>query len=323
MKKLLSLFSLLLLFTSLSAQQIPNGSYQYWSSTYAPDGWGTWASALSNINAATAISLSKLAQRDTFAGDYITDSSTLRLSVDTATFPFQGAVTLAGFASLGGAFYAAPPNGAGLQYGYMAYTRKPDTLYADYKLIPAAGFNDTALIVVALTKWDTLSHSRLPILSVSIELSASSQWQRNVAFPIGDYYNTSLPDSLPPDSMQVIIYSSVSAYPSRGTTLWIDSMRFDASVTAVATGITDVGAIKGVAVYPNPANDKLEIGIEEKEIGSAVTLFNASGQNVYTGRLQRQLSDIDTRTFPPGTYTLRISSNDHLTTFRSSVTIVH
>jgi hypothetical protein len=323
MKKLLSVLPFIFLFTALSAQQIPNGSFRYWGSPYAPNGWGTWATALSNINVSTAASLSKLAQRDTFAGDYITDSSTLRLTVDTATFPFQGTVRLAGFASLGGAFYAAPPAGSGLQYGYMPYTRKPDTLYADYKLIPAAGFNDTALIVVALTKWDTLTHSRLPILSVSLELSASSLWRRNVAFPIGDYYNTLLPDSLPPDSMQVIVYSSVSVAPSQGTTLWIDSMRFDASVNPVATSITDVSKIRGVAIYPNPASDKLEIGVEEKEIGSALTLFNSSGQNVYAGRLQRPLSEIDTRSLPAGTYTLRIHSTDHLTIFRTTVTIVH
>ncbi|MCW3128231.1 MAG: hypothetical protein JWO03_3889 [Bacteroidetes bacterium] len=321
MKKLLSLCSFVLLCTALSAQQIPNGSFKYWSSYYSPDGWGTWASAVSPHNSVAADSLAKLAVRDTMSGDYITDSSTLKLTVDTTTLPSQGHVTLAGFASLGGAFYVAPPFGVGLQYGYMPYAQKPDTLYTDYKFTPATGYNDTALIVISLTKWDTLSHIRWQVLSLAIPLAATAQWQRNVAFPLRAYYNTSFPDSLQPDSMQIIIFSSVSVAPSLGTTLWIDSLHFDASVNPISTGMPDIPRVQGIAIYPNPADDKVHIVIAEKETGSGFKMFNSSGQLVHDGHLDKQSSMIDTRDLPAGIYTLRISSRDHLTVYKSSFCI--
>jgi hypothetical protein len=318
MKKLLLFVSLVLSMSALSAQQIPNGSFRYWSGSYAPDGWGTWATATS-FTGSVADTLSKLAVVDSFSGDYITDSATLMLTVDTVNLPSQGKVTLAGFASLGGAYYVGPPTGAGLQFGFLAYAQRPDTLYADYRFLPTLGHSDTALIVVSLTKFDTLSHSRLSILSRSFPLTSAVQWQRNASFPLSPYYA----DTLHPDSIQLIIYSSVSAAPSKGTTLWIDSLHFDASVNILPTGIADISSVNGVTVYPNPSSSELHVAIGEKEQGSLIKLYNASGQIVYDGKLNQLRSIIDISPLASGVYTIRIASADRITVYRGSISIVH
>ena len=322
MKKLISISIFVFVCSILSAQQIPNGSFLYWSSSFTPDGWGTWASAVGFLNGSTADSLSVLAVRDTAAGDYITDSATLRLTVDTVDLPTQGRVVMAGFASLGGAYYSAPPTGVGLQFGYMPYTSKPDTLYADFKYIPAVGHNDTALIFLSLTKFDTLSHSRFSLMSLSIPITAATQWQRNVAFPLASYYNSGLPDTLLPDSMQVVIYSSVSAVPSAGTTLWIDSLHFDASVTPVIIGIPDI-ALRSITIYPDPADDRLNVAVTEREVGSTLVLFNAMGQVVSESILERQLTSVATRHLPDGIYSLHVRNDAGVTVYKAPVVVLH
>ncbi len=333
MKKLLSLLSFIFVTTILSAQQIPNGSFQYWSSPLAPDGWGTWATAIEFINSDAADSLGRLVYRDSVAGDYATDSATLRLTVDTITLPFQGLVTLAGFASLGGSEFIGPPTGTGLEYGFIPYVSRPDTLYTDYKYIPA-GSNDIAVIVLFLSKWDTINLVRDTLLAQSFILPASSQWRRNVAFPLFNFYNHSSAywDTIRPDSMQLFIYSSVANPPTRGTTLWIDSLHFDASVDPIIdtlpkdtshVGIIDIGALRGVSVYPNPADRQLHIGIAQSEIGDGIKLYNDIGQQVYDGKLTEQFSAIDTHTLPDGAYSLCVYSCDRITRYKGTVCITH
>src|SRR5690606_12224735 len=62
-----------------------------------------------------------------------------------------------------------------------------------------------------------------------------------------------------------------------------------------------------VAIYPNPAGDQLHIAYAS---GNAqpreVTLFNALGQQVWTGAMNRRLS-ISVGALPRGYYLLRLS----------------
>lgn len=324
MKKVLALCALITLFFSAIAQQVPNGSFQYWASEQAPNGWGTWASAIGSHNQALADSAMRLAQRDTMVtGYYRTDSSSLRLVVDTITLPGYGRVTLAGFAALGGASYQQPPTGPGLQMGYQRYGVRPDTLYFDYRMIPAMGAHDTALVSVGLTHWDTTTHTRQELISVAFALQPDSQWQYNAALPLIDYYAPFLPDTLEPDSLQIIFYASGATFPTIGTRLWVDSVRFDAGVIPVATGLPDISAIHHVAIWPNPADAQLSIGLEEREVGDVLELYDATGRKVYQATLADRVNIVSVAALPAGQYTVRIRSRDGLTTYRSHVAVVH
>ncbi len=321
MKKVLVLCVLACMALAVSAQQVPNGSFYYWNNILAPNGWGTWASAISNANPALADTAAKLAQRDTTADYYPSDTATLRLTVDTLRLPGYGRVTLSGFAALGGASYTAPPTGVGLRMGYMPYKIKPDTLYFDYKMIAAAGAHDTPMVSIGLTHWDTLSRSRFELLSEAFVLAPDSQWQYNVAIPLIDYYDLGYPDSIYPDSLQIIFFASSAAHPTIGTTLWLDSVRFDASVIPTATGVADLSTIHGVAIWPNPAQEQLYIGLDESEVNSTLEIYDASGRRVYQGRLPDRVNTISAEALAPGIYSLRIHSRDGITTYRSQITI--
>ncbi|MBS1623336.1 MAG: T9SS type A sorting domain-containing protein [Bacteroidetes bacterium] len=321
MKKVLALCALVAVFLSGAAQQIPNGSFQYWAAAQAPNGWGTWASAIGTHNTALSDTAMRLAQRDTMAGYYSSDSSSLLLTVDTITLPGYGRVTLSGFAALGGASYVQPPTGTGLQLGYIPYTLRPDTLYLDYKATRPAGAGDMPVISVGLTRWDTLTHSRFELLSEAFTLPPDSAWQYNIAIPLIDYYDLSYADTVRPDSLQIIFFASGATYPTIGTRLWLDSVRFDASVLPVTTGLPDLRAIDHVAIWPNPATAQVYIGLEEKEVGAQAEMYDATGRKVYQGPLPDRINTVCTEALPAGDYMLRIRSMDGLTTYRSRVVV--
>jgi len=329
MKKVFLFLTLALTVATISAQQPYNGSLEQWSSPLQPDGWGTWAAAIAGYNNALGDSLNRLAYRDstTHAGyPYPLDTVSARLVVDTCTFPFQGLDTLAGFISLGGAFYVPPPDTApGLYYGYYPYTEKPDSLIFDYKYIPAAGFYDSALVVMTMIRFDSLAQAEVTYLYNSWLLDTTSVWT-HMRIPLVDYY--AVHDTFAPDSIQIIFFSSVATHLHRGTSLWLDSIHFDASVDIIdsvdtALGIGNIQNLKGIKAYPNPANQQLNILVPQAEVGSIIQLYDAEGREVYSAMIDRVAYIIDTGCLPDGTYSLRVNSTDRLTIYAGRVTVVH
>ena len=322
MKRLFSLCILLAALSTLSAQQIPNGNFRYWNNYLNPNGWGTWASAVYSHNVSLGDSMAALAVLDSFAGDFVGDSITVRLTVDTFQLPGIGTQTLSGFICLGGVGYVQPPTGIGLQFGAIAYGRKPDTLFIDYKYSAAAA-SDTGLMAIVMTHWDTLSHSRLPILSRSLKLSENPTWQRRVPLPLTDFYNASLADSIKPDTMQIIIYASVAPFPARGTTLWVDTVYFDRGVdTTVVSGIRDTYVADDIAIYPNPAREELRISISQWVMDDDLRIYDLIGRQVYAARLSQAVTTVDTHDLPAGLYQVCIISADGRASYRHSQSIM-
>jgi hypothetical protein len=323
MKKLFLFIAIIMLTATLSAQQIYNGSFEAWTYYTNPDGWGTWSSTIAQYNGNLGDSLYYLASRDTInvPGIYPNDTVSLRLTVDTATLPAQGLDTLAGFASLGGASYIGyPDTPIGLQFGYYPYANKPDSLIFEYKYVPAAGFNDSALIAMTMNRFDSLGDSEVIYIYSSWLINATPQWT-HMAVPLTYLQH----DTLAPDSIQLIILSSIS-YPAHpGTTLWIDSISFDASVDIIpdTTGIRNIKSTSGVKAYPNPANSQINIAVQQNEVGSSIRLFDAAGRKVYDGVIDRTGYIIDTRNLAPATYSIVVNSTDRLTIYRGHMAIVH
>jgi hypothetical protein len=324
MSKLLLLLSLLCVTTLLSAQQVYNGSFETWYSPTNPDGWGTWALTISQFNGAFGDSLVRLAARDSVEhANYPNDTVSLRLTVDTATLPGQYQVTLAGFASLGGASYTPPPLGTGLEFGYYPYIDRPDSLIFDYKYIPAAGYTDSALVVMTMERFDSASQIELYYIAESWLLDTTSQWTHvalHLDYLSGDTF------TLNPDSIQIYFIASVAANKHRGTTLWIDTVHFDASVNPIdtpPTGISDIKNIKRISTYPNPADNEFHIVVPQTEIGSTTRLFDPDGKVVYQGNILSTDQIIDTRRLAPAIYSLEIRSIDHLTVYHGLATVVH
>lgn len=296
----------------LYAQQLPNVSFESWSSALAPDAWGTWGGAISALP-----SLGRLVTRDTMPGNRTNGKSSMKLIVDTMTLPAQGFSTISGFASLGGASYHQSSQLNGIQFGYYRYAVRPDSLFFDYKYLPAAGYTDSALISVLLSRFDTATKTRKYLLNFTQVIDSSSQWRTRV-IPLIPLYDQTVVGA--PDSLQIILYSSYSAAHA-GTTLWIDSLHFDASVVPV-TGISDMSIKQGVMAYPNPADAELHILTQPAQQGAELSVYDMSGREIYKAGVEKQTTTIDTHTWAQGSYLIQLLSADQLTRYRGRVQIV-
>ena len=324
MKKVFLFIALAVVTSTVSAQQLYNGSFETWYSRLQPDGWGTWAAAIANYNGVLGDSLNRLVWRDsTTHASYPNDTLSVRMVVDTCTFPSQGQLTLAGFISLGGAFYVPPPDTApGLYFGYYPYKKKPDSLIFDYKYIPAAGYFDSAVVVMTMNRFDSIHQAEVMYLYNSWILDTASAWTHHSIPLVGKY---AVIDTFAPDSIQLVIISSVASHLHRGTTLWLDSIHFDASVNIIDTplAVIDFKYINVVNAYPNPASSRLNILVQPSEVGSSIQLYDADGREVYSGIIDRQNYSINTQSLAAGIYSLRIPSSDHITIYCGQVSIVH
>lgn len=325
MRKVFLFIAIALMSLQASAQQPYNGSFEQWSNGLQPDGWGTWAAVYAQYNAVLGDSMLRLAARDSLThANYPHDTISVRLTVDTITLPAQGLVTLAGFISYGGASYVAPPDTApGLRFGYYPYKKMPDSLIFDYKYVPAIGFNDSALVIMTMQRFDSTIQKEISYLSASWLLDTTSQWTHR-AFPLGALYNDTV--TLAPDTIQLIFLSSVASHMHRGTTLWLDSVHFDAGVNVIVdttVGITNIGQMKGVTAYPNPANKQLNILVQPNEIGSGIELYDAEGKLVCTAIIDKAHFIISTQHLSEGLYTIKVHSTDRLTLYSGRISLLH
>ena len=71
------------------------------------------------------------------------------------------------------------------------------------------------------------------------------------------------------------------------------------------SGINDY-QIQNLSIYPNPANDKLNIDIEEK---ATLEIINAQGQIIETKSLTEKSNNLDLSNLVSGVYTLRIKTD--------------
>ena len=78
---------------------------------------------------------------------------------------------------------------------------------------------------------------------------------------------------------------------------------------AHAAGIQNINNTGSVTVYPNPANDQINIAFDNIDTrGVTVSLVNVLGQAVYTGSVTGNTTSIGCKSFPAGIYTVICNS---------------
>lgn len=71
------------------------------------------------------------------------------------------------------------------------------------------------------------------------------------------------------------------------------------------TGLTE-DAVEDIAVYPNPATDRLTLSIEKYQHYKNYTLLDYTGRMVLSGNINANITTIDLGTLPQGIYMLQI-----------------
>lgn len=292
MKKISGLFFLIIL-ASATFAQIPNNSFENWTTvgSYSmPDQWD-------NLNPTTA-----------GAGVFTCikgmpgnpGSAFIKLISKTVTgMGVVPAVAVCGILDQvshqpvsGFAFNQRPQNFTG-KWEYMAYGIKP-------------GFID-----VSLTRWDVPSGSRVVVASLHKILTGMVMSWGNFSLPLV-YQDGQYPDTC------VIFLSASGTSATNNDYLWLDNLQFEGTVTGIdPASFTSHSLI----LFPNPARDSFTALFSSAGSEPAtVTLFNLQGRNILQKTMAVQPGEnkivVDVKSVPGELYLVKLTCGPAETTTR-------
>ncbi len=272
---------------SAQAQQLPNASFDTWTSELAPDGWATYESYFHG----------PLGHSERDSVDYVLGTNSIKVMTDTVP-GFAAYGVLAGVVALGKGVGNGQPAFSG-----MPFTFRPDTMYVVYKYTSLQA--DTPLVYLRLTNAGTsvIGH---PTYGVQFYLQPSTQWVTGGGVLSSFYTGATVPDTL-----KLEIYSSKDPSPNGGTmgsVLHLDNVLF--SYVALPNGLQEVADKMNIRLFPNPTTDAVNITTAQNADGFKAYIFDLNGRVVAGAELSGVVTSINVASLANGTYVCRIADKD-------------
>lgn len=112
-----------------------------------------------------------------------------------------------------------------------------------------------------------------------------------------------------PGSGKMKVYYSGSSYDYFQKDIIDDAHRYIAHYIAFPSGISDIVAGgQAVAVFPNPASDRITVSVKDFRNGLRMTVYDSQGRMVLEQTLRQESTEVDIRRLEPGIYYLAILS---------------
>ena len=272
-------------FASNAQQAITNGSFETWTSPYAPTGWTSYEDIITPIQGAGLIEKDSV---DKFSGNYSVKltSKYVALASDTV-----GAAVAIGT----GAFINNSPKIAGIPF-----TSSPDTLEFAYKYQPNGA--DSAGVEIQLHKAGTSTY-KLQILDQL--LATSGQWGV-IAIPLKQLYSDTTGTA---DTLKLSFFSSaiMAAHSPQGSILHVDAVRF--GYVVAPTLIEEINSNITTDLFPNPAKDRLHFSFSEAQNNASIMVFDMTGRVLTHEFVDGNSFDLNTSRWSTGMYTYSLISN--------------
>ncbi|HLF63333.1 MAG TPA: T9SS type A sorting domain-containing protein [Saprospiraceae bacterium] len=253
-------------------QNIPNGDFELWDTLdcTVPEDWSRLYCAF--LGADHAVEMTS----DSYSGKFAAQLNTVYIGIAGTAVPG----TL-----ISSSQCPVFPN----ECSGSPISERPEKLTGYYKYESIK--NDSALIIVQTTFYDTLLESRVIVDTGSLFLHAASDYMLfNV--PIQPFQT-----QLSPDSVLVVFYSFNPLSGESEGTLWIDDISLE-----FITQTIDISTEVGVYLYPNPANEYLFIECAQDERIERVTLYYANGSMGYQSTTSNDSYEIGISKLDPGMY---------------------
>ena len=268
-----------------ASAQIPNSGFENWTTVGAyanPDNWGT-------LNAMTT-PMAYTAEKGTPGS---AGASYLKLTSKAIT----GMGVMPGIAATGNINMTTMSVTGG-----FPYTMRSMNLTGSWQYMAMAS-TDAGFVAVYLTKWNTGTMKRDTVASVVKPLAGMAMSWATFSIPL-TYAKPFAPDSA------MIIMSSSGMTPANGSYLWVDNLAFSGTAPTAVTSVTS--NINNVALYPNPAKNKINLSFSSKVTTNYTAqiidvlgkVVNARAVNAIQGI--NQLS-FDVSTLAPGAYSLSLN----------------
>ena len=229
MKKIytLTVFSLLLTNLIFAQTQMPNASFETWSSG-EPTGWGTSDGILVNFGQPDPTTV----EQDTAAANVYAGSSSVRLTNKHVVTPF-GAQDIPGVVSLGTLGFDLATFSPSIT-GY-AYTDRPDSVRFAAKYTSGPSGTDTGNVAVTLTRWTP--GGRIVVGNTRVQIPDNASFL--VFTQKITYHSIMAPDTL---LVQAIATSSQTSVLE--SQMWVDDFSFNGLDTAFKAYINPGASIE-------------------------------------------------------------------------------
>jgi plastocyanin len=76
------------------------------------------------------------------------------------------------------------------------------------------------------------------------------------------------------------------------------------------TGISENQLSESISIYPNPANDFINVKADSKMLGMNYKLIDPTGRQVLNGKLDNEVTSLDIRQFASGVYMFQLYANN-------------
>jgi hypothetical protein len=275
MMKDLRLTALSTLLASATAMaQVPNGSFEQWTSfgTYQdPTGWTSLNLLTSSLGAAPSCEQYTPAS----AGSYAVKVTTR---------------TVMGLGVLPGLLLSGSPDA---EVDGFPYTSRPQALIGKWRADVGPG--DEAVVTVTLTRWDPVAGERVAVgAGVATVTADIGSWT-----PFAAAIQYTGPQD--PDTASIAILSSANAGVD-GTWIAVDELAFG---TAVGVEEAYLGSVQ---LYPVPVVDELTLATDQ--VVRSIEIWSADGRLVLTSRPGTDRVVMDLTPFSTGVYTLVARMDD-------------
>lgn len=282
MKK--TIFSILscALFSGAAMSQIPNFSFENWTSmgTYSnADNWGT-------MNNTTAIASVFTATKGTPGSP---GTAYLKLTSKIVSTAVVNGIAVSGVID---SLTMTPKSG-------FAFNQRPANLTGKWQHMIYGSSQGS--IKVTLTRWDTGLNQRVTVATANQTLSGMAMSWASFSIPF-TYIDGNYPDTC------IIVLKASGNTPTNNDYLWVDNLAFSGTVT----GIDNQNSfLNSIVVYPNPSSENIILDLNLKSAQkTTIELTDINGKVVLSknvGELNGESKQtIDISGIAKGSYLIRI-----------------
>ncbi|MDD3875824.1 MAG: T9SS type A sorting domain-containing protein [Bacteroidales bacterium] len=261
----------------------PNGDFENWTpiTSEEPDNWNTLNYAKSTVPSATK-------STDFYSGSYAIRIET----INTIWGDPMGYIT-------NGQLGANGPEGG------VPVALNPFTITGYYKYLPSG--LDTALVMVFSSRYDPVLDSTIMLDMALLKLPPTSTYTQFIVnlnynnWPYADTVNISFASSNLMDSL---------AYIGVGSALFIDNLNIDYFPVSIFDNLSN----QNITIYPNPANDILNIDFNNDIIFSELSVFDLFGRKIINNEIDSNNKNlkIDVSGLNSGVYFIEFYSGTDL-----------
>ncbi|MFH2141682.1 MAG: T9SS type A sorting domain-containing protein [Bacteroidota bacterium] len=258
-----------------SLQEFPNGSFETWTSydVEEPDDWTTL-----NFAGLGTGQYSVTKSADSYHGSFA-------LSLESVSMPWGDTL---GFIT-NGTFGGNGPEGG------MPVSANPMKVTGYYKYTPVG--NDTAQAGLFTFRYDSPADSTITLEMAVINLTSTNTYT---------YFEIPLTRNLYPlaDTLNIIFTANKMGTSSSalGSVLLIDSLNIIYYPLPVNIQTTDYFSNSKISVFPNPADDIINVKLPENLILDEIKIYNSNGQIVRNVKVKNQLITMNIFDLPSGLY---------------------